>query len=98
MKYRQAKKGKLLIDIVPGKCDFCGCCVGICPEDAIELKEAEIFIIDPRCTNCAKCIWSCPFEVIRFNKEGVALKSSNDLWMEAGNTNVSGVNVDKKVI
>ena len=40
MQYRQAKTGKLLIEIIPNKCDFCGCCVGVCPEDAIELKEA----------------------------------------------------------
>jgi ferredoxin len=42
MNYRQAKTGKLMIEILPDKCDFCGCCVGICPEDAIELKEAEV--------------------------------------------------------
>ncbi|MBK7227804.1 MAG: 4Fe-4S binding protein [Ignavibacteriales bacterium] len=55
-----------MIEILPDKCDFCGCCVGVCPEDAIELKEAEIFIIDERCTNCSKCVWSCPIEVIKF--------------------------------
>ena len=64
-----------MIEILPDKCDFCGCCVGVCPEDAIELKEAEIFIIDERCTNCSKCVWSCPIEVIKFNKNGVLLKS-----------------------
>ena len=73
MNYRQAKTGKLMIEILMGQCDFCGCCVGICPEDAIEMKETEILIIDPRCTNCAKCVWSCPIEVIKFNKEGVLL-------------------------
>ena len=76
MNYRQAKTGKLMIEILPDKCDFCGCCVGVCPEDAIELKEAEIFIIDERCTNCAKCVWSCPIEVIKFNKNGVVAKIS----------------------
>ncbi|MBU2508550.1 MAG: 4Fe-4S dicluster domain-containing protein, partial [Bacteroidetes bacterium] len=50
-------------------CDFCGCCVGVCPEDAIELKEAEISIIEDRCTNCVKCVWSCPIEVIKFYKD-----------------------------
>ncbi len=74
MNYRQAKTGILMIEILPDKCDFCGCCVGICPEDAIELKEAEIFIIDERCTNCSKCIWSCPIEVIKFNKKGIPMK------------------------
>lgn len=66
-----------MIEILPDKCDFCGCCVGVCPEDAIELKEAEIFIIDERCTNCSKCVWSCPIEVIKFNKEGVLLDKSS---------------------
>ncbi|MEN8191457.1 MAG: 4Fe-4S binding protein [Bacteroidota bacterium] len=65
----------LLIEIIPNKCDFCGCCVGICPEDAIELKEAEIKIIESRCTNCVKCVWSCPLEVLKFNKEGLILEN-----------------------
>ena len=72
--YRLSKNGKLMIDILPDKCDFCGCCVGVCPEDAIELKEAEIKIIDHLCTNCAKCVWACPIEVIRFVKNGVLKK------------------------
>ncbi len=59
----------LLIDIKEGKCDFCGCCVAICPEDAIELKESDIKIIEESCTNCSKCVWSCPIEVLVFNKE-----------------------------
>ncbi len=61
----------LLIKIIPNKCDFCGCCVGVCPEDAIELKEAEISIIESLCTNCAKCVWSCPLEVLIFDKSKV---------------------------
>ncbi|MCX8010768.1 MAG: 4Fe-4S binding protein [Ignavibacteria bacterium] len=59
----------LLIEILPNKCDFCGVCVAVCPEDAIELKEAEIKIIEHLCTNCAKCVWCCPIEVLIFNKE-----------------------------
>lgn len=65
----------LLIEIKPNKCDFCGTCVGVCPEDAIELKEAEIFIIEKRCTNCAKCVWVCPFEVLEFNKDKIKSKN-----------------------
>lgn len=62
----------LMIHIVPGKCDYCGCCVGVCPEDAIELMESKIEIIEERCTNCRKCVWACPWEVIEFHREGVA--------------------------
>ena len=62
----------LMIYIRPGKCDYCGCCVGVCPEDAIELQESRIGIIEERCTNCSKCVWACPWEVIEFHREGIA--------------------------
>ncbi len=60
----------LLIEILHDSCDFCGCCVGVCPEDAIELREARLDIIEARCTNCAKCVWACPFEALLFHKPG----------------------------
>jgi Fe-S-cluster-containing hydrogenase component 2 len=65
------RKAPLMIYITPGKCDYCGCCVGVCPEDAIELMESRISIIEERCTNCRKCVWACPWEVIQFRQEGV---------------------------
>ncbi|MCX6136129.1 MAG: 4Fe-4S binding protein [Ignavibacteriales bacterium] len=61
-----------MIYIRPGKCDYCGCCVGVCPEDAIELMESFISIIEERCTNCKKCVWACPWEVIEFHRDGIA--------------------------
>lgn len=66
----------LLIDIIPNTCDFCGCCVGVCPEDAIELEEARISIVEERCTNCAKCVWVCPFEALAFNRSRTAEASA----------------------
>lgn len=59
----------IMIDIVENKCDYCGCCVGVCSQDAIELKEFSIKIIKEQCTNCAKCVWCCPIEALKFNKE-----------------------------
>ena len=58
----------LLIEILHAACDYCGCCVGVCPEDAIELEEARLEIVEERCTNCAKCVWVCPFEALVFHK------------------------------
>jgi ferredoxin len=55
-----------MIHIKPNTCDFCGTCVGVCPEDCIELSEAEIKIIHPLCTDCNKCVWICPIEVFTF--------------------------------
>lgn len=64
-------KPHLMIYVRPGKCDFCGCCVGVCPEDAIELMESKLSIIEDRCTNCRKCVWACPWEVLEFHREGI---------------------------
>jgi len=67
--------GILLVEILRDKCDFCGCCVGVCPADAIELKEAELIILEERCSNCAKCVWVCPFEALKFNYGLKALRA-----------------------
>jgi Fe-S-cluster-containing hydrogenase component 2 len=81
------RKTPLMIYITPGKCDFCGCCVGVCPEDAIELMESRISIIDERCTNCSKCVWACPWEVIKFHREGVAeLPSEQPMFLNTVQT------------
>jgi ferredoxin len=50
------------IKVDPDKCDYCGACVGVCPEDCIELAESELTIIDSLCTRCSKCVWICPVE------------------------------------
>lgn len=52
-----------MIKIKPNKCDFCGCCVGVCPVDCIELKEADIAIDYDICIDCKLCLYICPIEV-----------------------------------
>ncbi|HHZ79767.1 MAG TPA: hypothetical protein EYN68_04615 [Candidatus Marinimicrobia bacterium] len=52
-----------MIEIKPNKCDFCGCCVGVCPVDCIELKEADIAIDYNICIDCKLCLYICPIEV-----------------------------------
>ncbi|MFQ6618752.1 MAG: 4Fe-4S binding protein, partial [Fidelibacterota bacterium] len=47
-----------------GRCDFCGACVAVCPEDAIELRESSIKIDGVKCTDCLLCVYVCPFEVL----------------------------------
>ena len=44
-------------------CDFCGCCVAVCPVDCIELKEADISIDYNICIDCKLCLYICPIEV-----------------------------------
>ena len=42
-------------------CDYCGCCVAVCPTDAIELKISSLHIDDALCTLCLSCVHVCPF-------------------------------------
>ncbi|MBV54775.1 MAG: 4Fe-4S binding protein [Candidatus Marinimicrobia bacterium] len=52
-----------MIQIKPDRCDYCGCCVGICPVDCIELSEASITINYEICIDCKLCMYICPIEV-----------------------------------
>lgn len=58
-----------MILIEANKCDFCGCCVAICPVDCIELKEAEISIDPETCIDCDLCVYMCPIEVLSHVEE-----------------------------
>jgi len=43
-----------------GKCMYCGGCVGVCPRNAIELKETILSIDPVKCNNCGICFKFCP--------------------------------------
>lgn len=45
------------------KCMRCGGCVGVCPQNALELKEWGIERND-KCNSCGICKKFCPFEAI----------------------------------
>ncbi len=50
-------------------CDFCGCCVGVCPVNCIELKEAAIEIKYDICIDCDLCVFVCPIDVLMTEHE-----------------------------
>jgi len=47
------------------KCIHCGGCVGICPKDAITLRETVIEIDKKKCINCGTCAKFCPAGAIK---------------------------------
>jgi len=55
-------KRKIIID--SDRCDLCGTCVGVCPEDAIILSEYSIATDDLKCTGCGLCAAVCPIAVL----------------------------------
>jgi len=58
-----------MVQIIDNQCDFCGTCVAICPTDAIELFESQLFIVSGKCIKCKKCIQICPLEALEWSDE-----------------------------
>jgi NAD-dependent dihydropyrimidine dehydrogenase PreA subunit len=53
-----------MIKLLDEKCDFCGTCVGVCPENCIDLHEMNLIIDHDTCTLCNKCVWICPVSAL----------------------------------
>ena len=45
------------------KCDGCGTCVEVCPNEAITLNEVA-HIDEEECVECESCVDECPNEAI----------------------------------
>ncbi len=59
--------GSLFYD--PAVCDFCGTCVAVCPQDAVELEEADLQISAERCILCMACVAACPVRALEEGDE-----------------------------
>ena len=57
------KKRKAFVDT--NDCVACGCCVKVCPKNAIEIWKGIIAKINfESCVGCGKCAKECPASVI----------------------------------
>ncbi|WP_099467322.1 4Fe-4S binding protein [Konateibacter massiliensis] len=54
-------------------CVACGCCVKVCPLDAISVYKGLYASVDTnKCVGCGKCATACPAQVITIEaKEAV---------------------------
>lgn len=52
------------IEINPSKCCYCGGCVGVCPADALELRDTILCVEEGKCTGCGTCVKFCPVDAI----------------------------------
>ncbi|MFC1960679.1 4Fe-4S binding protein [Chloroflexota bacterium] len=57
---KKTPKDPVLILVNRDKCGICGCCVPVCPPDAIVLHDAYLAVDNDTCTECMKCIPVCP--------------------------------------
>lgn len=49
-------------------CGYCGACVSVCPNYALELTEHEI-LIDDNCVECGTCNVVCPLGALAMEVE-----------------------------
>ncbi len=56
-------KRKARVDI--NRCVACGCCIKVCPRQAITIPKGIFAVIDEAlCVGCGKCAKECPASVI----------------------------------
>lgn len=57
------KKRRAVVE--QGLCVTCGCCVKVCPKQAIEVVRGLMAQVDAqKCVGCGKCAKECPASVI----------------------------------
>ncbi|MCX6641241.1 MAG: 4Fe-4S binding protein [bacterium] len=57
----KSERGKIHeLRFLPERCDYCGCCVAVCPVDCIELEAAKLTVDYGACTLCGNCPQACP--------------------------------------
>ncbi len=49
-------------------CGYCGACVSVCPEGALELVDAYL-TVETTCINCGICEKVCPLGALEVVKE-----------------------------
>jgi ferredoxin len=49
-------------------CGYCGCCVSVCPEGALELIDAYL-CVEKNCTSCGVCAKVCPLGALEVADE-----------------------------
>lgn len=45
-------------------CVACGCCVKVCPLEAIKIDHGRWAVVSERCVGCGRCAAACPASVI----------------------------------
>ena len=66
---RARKRRKAVVD--QAACVACGCCVKVCPMQAIEIVRGIMAqVASDRCVGCGKCAKECPASVITVQEVG----------------------------
>jgi len=50
-------------------CGYCGACVSVCPEGALELVDAYLTVESDTCRCCGICTKACPLGALEVTDE-----------------------------
>ncbi|MFH1440984.1 MAG: DUF362 domain-containing protein [Candidatus Omnitrophota bacterium] len=64
---KQVQHSSLKPSVIENKCTACGCCIKICPVNAISFKNNKAFIDQKVCIGCGECLCACKFDAIYIN-------------------------------
>ena len=66
MDMQEGKKVKKKAQIPRELCVACGCCIRVCPKEAIQVYRGMYAVVDTAlCVGCGKCARECPAGIIR---------------------------------
>ena len=67
MEQKTRKKKKAFVS--SQECVACGCCIKVCPRNAIEIWKGIMAKVDiAKCVGCGKCEKECPASVIKIQE------------------------------
>jgi len=64
---KQMQHSSLKPSVIEKKCIACGCCIAVCPANAIGLKKGKAYIDKDACFGCAECLCACKFDAVSIN-------------------------------
>ena len=63
---QETTKPKKKAQVPKEECVACGCCVKVCPKEAIRVYFGQYAMVDwSLCVGCGKCARECPASIIR---------------------------------
>lgn len=64
---KQVLHSSLKPSVIGKNCTACGCCIAVCPVNAISFLKAKAFIEPGLCIGCGECICACKFNAVYIN-------------------------------
>ena len=75
-------QSKSIAFIHKDSCVACGCCLKICPRQALDIWKGSYAIVShDLCVGCGKCLSVCPGNLLKKGEDGkVHIRNIRDCW------------------